>query len=156
MKMKRAEVIGLFNGLQRLGGLEGLKCSYAIVKTGKKLKAEIDTLRESVKDSEAYKEFEKKRLELCQKYCFKDETGKPLMKDGYFVGLENNADFLQAGELLKEEFKEALEGKKKQEQEYIRMLEEEIEIEIHQMELADVPKNITVEQMSILEKLIKE
>jgi len=156
MKIKRTEIIQMFNGLQKLGNLEGVKFSYAIVKTAKILSDEIYALKESIKSSDAFNEYERKRLELCNKYCSKDEAGKPLMKDGYFVGLDKNTDFIKEIETLKEKFKETLEARKKQEQEYAKMLDEEVDVDIYQISLEDVPKNITVEQMAIIEKLIKE
>jgi hypothetical protein len=54
--------------------------------------------------AEQEKPYEEARLELCKRYCEKDEKGEPVLKDNRFQGLENNSEFLKEHEeLLKSE-----------------------------------------------------
>jgi len=44
---------------------------------------------------EQEKPYDEARVELCKRYCLKDEKGEPIMKDNRFQGLEDNAEFLK-------------------------------------------------------------
>ena len=53
---------------------------------------------------EQEKPYDEARMDLCKRYCLKDEHGEPIMKDNHFQGLTDSKEFLKEhGELIKSE-----------------------------------------------------
>lgn len=156
MKMKRAEAVTLLNNLGKVRNLEGMKFAYAIVKTARKIEDELKTMDEVSKPSPEYVEYYNKGLGLSTKYCKKDEKGNPISKNQIFQGLEGNVEYEDEKKKLDEQYKGAIEFRDKQIKQYNEMMDDEVEFEVHQIDIADIPEKITVEQMAIISKLIKE
>ena len=155
MKVKRSELTNLLQGINSIN-LTGVKFNYALLKNKKKIQEELETLKTVIKPDKKVEEFEKARIELCKEYCENDKNGKEIIKQGKFVGLENNKAFTIAIDKLKETYKETLDKKDAQVKEYYKLLEEEVEIEMHQVALNEVPKEITTKQLESILVIIKE
>ena len=150
MKVKRVELFGLLQALGTLGNLSGVKFAYALIKNKKKIQAELDTLKETVKPSNKLQEYENKRVELCKQYCEKDKEGKPVIKNNSYSGLDVNVKFDAEIKKLKEEYKTELDNREKQVKEYNKLLQEKVEIELHKIAVDDLPKDITSKQLESL------
>lgn len=154
MKLSRNAVAELYNGLNTLGGLQGVKFTYFVAKNKALLESEIKDMKEVIKTSEEYNVYEKARIALAEEHAVK-EDGKPVVKDNRYV-MEDKEAFNKACEALKLEHKDAIDQRKKQVEDFNKFLEEEIELNLHNIQLTDVPTNITVEQMEIIEPLVKD
>lgn len=153
--MKKRELYDLLAGLESVKGLKGVKFAYARAKNKKLVLDEIQLFEESIKPSDKFLEYNKKRIELCEKYCQKDKENNPIIKNNKYCGLERNNEFEKEIELLNEESKEVINEKKGLEEEYNKMLMEEIELNFHKILLDDVPIDITGQQLELIMPIIK-
>ena len=133
------------NGIMNLNSvLDSLKdkCSpimkYAIKINKSILKEEVEAIREAYKSNiERYNEFEPKRFELY------DEKGK--LKEGKSNDLK----------VLEEEYKGAIEDRKEETDEFMKLLLEEIEVEIYQVSNDLIP-NLSQEDYDKIFPMISE
>lgn len=138
IKINRNDLINLNNVLDSLKDEFYPIMKYAVKINKSILKNEIEAIREAYKSNiERYNEFETKRYELF------DEKGK--IKEG-----KNNE--LKA---LEEEYKDALEERKKETNEFMKLLLEEIEIEIYQVSNDLIP-NLSQEDYDKIFPMISE
>jgi len=166
MKIKRKELFLLQKAFVAVKDLKGIKFAYAIAKNNKLINSEIETLQEIIKPDEKYGEYDQKRIELCEKFCEKDENGKPKKIDirnrenkiiGYnYVGLESNSEFKEKLKVFMKENKEIIDSQKEKEKEYNKLLDEKVDINIYKIKLEDIDENITPAQMDGIVLLINE
>jgi hypothetical protein len=162
MKIKRAELYKILSGLNELSNAKGVKFAYAVLKNKKAIGKELEILEELKKSSEfaillkKEQEFQKKRLELCNKYAKKDKDGKPEIKDDEFV-MENKDEWSKIFDDLKkkENYDEIEKEIKKKQKEFNSLLEEEVEIESHKIKQIDLPNEITANQLEKIELIIE-
>lgn len=153
--MTKNENIVLFKHLQQLGNLSGVKFSYTINKNIQLLEGEIKALEKTLDMSDEYKEFDKKRIKLAEKYSKKDEKGKPIIKDNNYE-LENAEEFNKAFKTLQIENQELWDAREKQVNEYNELLKTESEVVLHKVNITDVPQNISVAQMNGIMSIVAE
>ena len=154
--MKKSELFDVLQGLKSVKNLKGVKFAYAVAKNKKKVESEIEDLKEAVKPSDKYLEYDKKRMETCEKYCSKDDKGKAVIKGNVYDGLAGNRKFEKEMERLRKDYKKELESRKKQIEEYNKMLTEEIEMDFHKLTLKEVPEDISSEQLEKILPIIEE
>lgn len=158
--MKKSECLALFRSLNQLGNLQGVKFSYAISKNLNLLKPEIEAIEKTLELPEKFKEFDQARVALAERYAEKDEKGeakKEKSENGseQFV-MEDTKKFDKEFEVLKKEYKEVIELREKQIEEYTKLLTEESEVILHKVKLDDVPSEITTKQMAGIYEIISE
>lgn len=153
--MKRKELYDLLNGFETVKDLKGVKFAYARAKNKKLVLAELELLKDVLKDSDKFVEYDKKRIKLCEVYCTKDDKGKPVIKNRKYDGLTKNEEFNKKLEKLGEEFKEVIEQKKKNAEEYQTLLDGEVDIPLHKIKLDDVPSDITGAQLESIDLILE-
>lgn len=154
--MRRAELFSLYKRLPSLKDLKGVKLAYTIVRNTKKLEEEINIYQELFKPSEKFLEFEEKRIELCNKFCDKNEEGKPIINNGVYQGVDKNNLFIVEYERLKNEYVNELKERDDQIKKMNEFLSEEINFDFLKIKLEDVPNDISVDQMAVLEHFLFE
>lgn len=154
--MKRRDLYNLLAGFELVKDLKGVKFGYARAKNKKLILAELELLDASIKEPVKFSEYDKERVELCKKYCKKDEKGNPVIKDQTYVGLKENIKFMDELKKLQEDFKEVIDERNKQKQEYEKLLDEEIELNFHKILLENIPSDITGAQLELLAPILKE
>lgn len=157
--MTNAEASELFQALNKgvFAGLKGAKFSYALVRTKDILKRELQILEDSFKEKETFNEFEAKRIELATKLCEKNEAGEPDVEQNKFkFSSDNDVTFKAELKKLQEEYKEALDERSQQIDNFNKMLAEPVSYEVHKIAFVDVPEDISQEQMEILYPMILE
>jgi hypothetical protein len=141
--MKRETMVKLW---KVIGALEGLKhdvrFSYFLAKNKVGLKAELDIMEEAQKPSEAYLEFENRRVELAQKFSDKDANGQPKVHNGQYVIYDNRDEFEKEMKKLKTKFKSAIESREKQIDEYAALLKEPVELSLSKIKFTQLPPQI--------------
>jgi len=147
------DIINLEGGLQGVKNLSGIKFAYVVSKNINKVKSEIDSFRESVKPSDAFNEYEKKRAELCELHARKDDKGKSIIKNGEY-DIDNRQAFDAQLKVLQEDNKDVLDARQKQIEDFNAFLREESKVEPHKIDVNDVPKDITAGQMSGIELIV--
>lgn len=138
--------------------LEGLKnkkstyLQYFIIKNVKKIKDELEIAQDLLKDEE-YMEFDKKRIELCDKYAEKDEAGKSKLANGaYVIAEETKEEFDKKVSELQNEYQLIIEGYKKKE---FDVLEEDIKVDFYKIALDKLPEDLTGIELSTISELME-
>lgn len=153
--MTKQEVLALFNGLNKVGSLVGVKFAYGVSKNLSKLKPEVEALEKSLEAPETYKSFDDARLELAKSHAVRDEDGNPTVKNSNFV-LLNESKFEAELEELKKEHKDAVDAREIQLKEYEELLKTDVSLDLHKIKLDDVPAEITTAEMFGILPIIEE
>lgn len=153
--MKNVELTRLLQGINAVDSLSGVRFAYAMSKNKKLITSEVETLEDAIKYSDEFEAYEKDRIELCERHAEKDDKGKPKTSGDKYV-MADQKKFDKGLEALNEKNKEVIERRKKQGEEYGKLLEVESSYEPFMVEFEDVPKDITVSQMDGIIELIKE
>lgn len=153
--MKRLKLVELFQGLQEVKPLKGVKFSYGVVKNINIIKPEIEALQKSMEMSEEFQKYEEERIALARKHATKDEKGMPMTKANSFVIADMEAwkkDFDELNEVNKE----IVSAREEQIKEYNKLLEEDITVELYKIKMEDVPQDITTGQLEGIFPIIEE
>ena len=157
MKIKKSEVVALWNTIEQLGFTDAhIKFTYALAKNKKLIKNEVEAIKESIDPSEKFKEFENRRLDICKDMAKKDKDGKPIIINNTEFDIKNTDKFNSKIEDLKKEYQDDIDKETEKNKQAMEMLEEEIDIDLTQVELDYFPERITTSQMEFLMFLVKE
>ena len=157
--MKNQQLFELFNALNTVTGLSGVRFNYAIAKNIATLKPEILSLQEALKASEEFNKYDTERIEIAKKHAKKDENGEPIKQNvgtqEQFI-IEDKELFDKEFEALKEAHKEVYEARLKQLKDFEDLLEVENPVVLHKIKLSDIPEDIKTEQLAGIYPLIEE
>jgi len=165
MEMKNSEFIEFYNGLTGLKDLmdsaDEPKFAYAVARNKNKNKDEAMSLEEASQPSKSFLEFQKKHIELCNKYCDKDENGNPdVMQVAPNVtswkGLGNSKIFKKKAKALENKHDKAIRDNEKRMKKYNKVLEDKIKVFVHQVDFSEVPSGITAGQTESILWMIKD
>ena len=151
------QIWGVLNGLAQ--EKTTAKGAYGIAKNKRIVETEVKSIEEAQKNQqlpEGIEEYEQKRLGLCEKFCDKDEEGKPVVNGNTFVIVKERPAFDTELLKLQEEFKEPLSTRQKQDLEFQDFLKEEVNVDFHQIKIDDLPNNVTGQQVEVLGDIIIE
>ncbi len=155
--MTKSESIALFNALNTLGKLKGVKFAYAVSRNVSALKTELESLEKASAASKEFEEFEKKRIEMVEKFSKKDKDGKAEKKgNNYIIEDGKQPELDKEFEALKSENQEVWDARLKQIEEYNELLKTDSSVALHKISLSDVPTDITVEQMHMITEMVEE
>jgi len=164
--MKNIEVLMMRESLSKINNRKNTKFSYLILRNKKAIKDTVDALREvQLQKIEGQDAFDKDRMELCRKFSKKDEKGNPRFIQIPSISaksfdIENIEQFnLEMAELLAAErhagYRENLERKTK---EFDGLLAcDAVGIGCFaKIALTDLPNDLTVEELEVIEQFIEE
>ena len=129
LKTKNRELVELFNGLQAVANLKGVRFGLLVSKNVRILQQELDDLDKASKPTEDF-------MQLAQQV-------NALGSDS------------EAIEKLESENKELVEARKAQLEEVDKLLEDSAEISLHTISEDILPEDITALQITNIDKLIK-
>ena len=152
---RRKEFINLYQMLGYLGELTGARFTYTISKNKEILKNVVEEIQKKAEMHDNYREYEKERVELNEKYTKRDKDGNPEVKDKNYV-IKDKVKFEEEVEKLKEKHKEAIEEREQQRKEVEELANKEITLDLKTIPLSIVPDKVTVDQMDVLSILIKD
>lgn len=153
--MLNKEIFSLFDGLNELGGLKGVKLAYAIAKNVSVLTPEIEAFKKSLEPTKEFSDYEKTRIEILEKYAKKDDDGKPIIEGNEYV-LENKDEALKEIASHSENHKDVIEARQKQIGEFNDLMDKENAVSLHKVSLKDIPEDVTTKQMVTLLKIIED
>lgn len=151
--MQNKKLVELYQGLNSVKDLKGVKFAYGIVKNINIIKSEIEAFQESINPTKEFMAFENGRIELAKKHSKKDDKGNPVIADNQYE-VEDKDKFEESFLELREKHKEAIDKREKQAEEYNKLLAEESKIELHKIKMSDVPDNISPEQLAAIFDII--
>lgn len=153
--MLKSKLVELYSNLNKVKELKGVKFAYGIIKNINLIKPEIEVLQKVMEPFADFIAYEKERIELAKKFAEKDKDGNPKIEGNHFVLADIKKfekDFLK----LQKQCEPAIEKRKEQEKEYEKLLKENIEINLHKIKMADVPQDISPEQLEGIFAVIEE
>jgi len=161
--LPRQQVIDLHRNLQRecVQKLNGCKLGYAVAKTMKACKAEIDAVQKALKAPSILDEYDQARIELCLQHAEKDAAGQPVMRQApggrqEYVVADRPAFEAALATLAAEKFPTLAAVRQKFDQDVQAFLGEPVGLAVHGIRLSDIPGGASVEAMTILADLIEE
>ena len=152
---KRKEFINLYQMLGYLGELTGARFTYTISKNKEILKKVVEEIQKKAEMHENYREYEKERVDLNEKYAKRDKDGNPEVKDKNYV-IKDKVKFEEEVEKLKEKHKDAIAEREQQRKDVEELANKEITLDLKTIPLSIVPDKVTVDQMDVLSILIKD
>ncbi len=155
--MTKQEVIGLYKALNQLGNLKGVKFSYGVAKNLAIIKPEIESLEKASTPTEEYMNFEKVRISMVEQFAKKDEKGVAVQENNVYIIEDGKQEEMESAfEALKSEHKEVFDGRQKQIEEYSELLNSESTISLYKVNLADIPADISVQQMNSIMPIVDD
>lgn len=135
--------------------LKGVKFAYAVGKNLEIIKSEVNALMKSQEASKEYQEFDKQRIELASEMSNKDEKGNPIIENNNYQ-IQDLIKFKKALDILKGKHKKAVDAREKQVKEFEELLQEKTKVKLHKIKLAEVPDDISTQQMASIMVIIQE
>lgn len=159
MKMTNGKIIDLYTGLKSVGELSGVKFAYAVARNIGKLQKLVEPLMAASRPTPEFSKFQVKRTAIAKDYAIKDEKGAAMKEvvngvETYIIGDEKK--FQIEFDALKVDNKELIKVRDAQIKEFEKLLDKEVEIELHMIKFSSVPKNITSQQMANIIPMIEE
>lgn len=155
--MKRKDIGTVVNALNSVSELKGVKFAFAVLKNRKKVETQAEEDRpifeEILKPSEGFKEYEEKRISLCELHSEKDENGKAVTENEKYKILDIKLFDKELQELT-EEYKESVDERKSQIEEYNSLMEEDIEIDFVKLGIDDLPNDLSEIQLRSIEFML--
>src|SRR3990167_6028114 len=140
--MKNSDLFKLRNALQIVSRHSGVKFAYSVARNLNKIESEINLLLSTIKPSKKYLEYDKKRVELCQKYANQKDGKREFVNDNYVI--KDKKNFEKDHENLKKECRIAIDEQVKKLEEYNDvLLEEKSDFEPYFINKEDLPQEIT-------------
>ena len=155
--MKRKDFGLAIDALDGVTEIKGVKFAFNVLKNRKKLEAQVEEdkpiFEEILKPSDGFQEYEKKRITLCETSSEKDDDGKAITEGDRYKILDMNKF---NGDLtnLSEEYKESVEDRKKQIEEYNTLMEENMSIDFQKLNFDDLPEELTESQLQTIEFML--
>jgi len=158
IKESREFFITLYQQLQGLGDLKGPDFTYTLSKNKEILLQQLKKVQKMAKEAqkvEGYDEYEVERIMCNKEFALVNEQGLPKVSDErYEIDPDKKAEYDAKLASIKEKFKDTLELVESKKVELKEFVNEEIELELKQIPISIVPKDITLDQMDILSKVI--
>jgi hypothetical protein len=158
MKITREKLIAMWGLVNRLVNEKtAVKFHYLMLKNKKLLEPEVESLQKANTPPEGHNEFNKKRLDLCNSFADKEEDGSPkIINDNFVISEETKEEFEKKLSELKEEYKDVVDTMDKNQEDFIALLKEEVEIELAKIPLSIMPEAILGRDVELLFDIIDE
>ena len=155
--MKRKDFGLAMNALDSVSELKGVKFAFAVLKNRKKLEAQIEEdksiFEQILTPSEGFKEYEEKRIALCESSSEQDEEGKAKTEGDKYVIVDMDKFNIDLTQLTKE-YQAAVEDRKNQIEEYNSLMEEDMPLEFITLGIDTLPEELTESQLRSLEFML--
>lgn len=152
--MRNIELSGLSQVFEDIADIpQSTKFNYAFNKNRKKLWTYLRGLDQS-KPHAKHGEFENKRVELCEKFCTRDDDGEVILEDNRYTGLGDNEEFDSAIEALKVEFTDVVTHSQDNRKKYNETMQEEATFKMHMVSMEDVLDGFSPNQLNAVGVMI--
>lgn len=134
----------IINDIQSKNGKVDIYLAYGLSKNKSRTSEELSAIQDVEK---LISEFDIARVQLCEKYSAKDESGASILRDGKYVGLESNDGF-------KKELNDLMHLHKDSIDKVNNFLMEEVDIDFYKIPISSFPKEISMELFQALLPII--
>ena len=151
--MKRRILYNHLQSLDLVKDMKGVKFAYAVIKNKKKIEEEIKIFEEVIKPNVLFEEYERKRIALCEVHSEKDVDGRPVIVGDKYKLIDVDL-FNSELELLKTNYKDVIDERINQINEYNQILDEDISLEVTKINFNDLPTDITPKQLESIDFMV--
>lgn len=131
MKVARTRLLEVFGTLEEFAKhARGPRLSYALAKNLSALRAEVEAIKKADTPSPDFLEYDRKRVEICKLYAFKNANEEPEVSDNKFVIADQEALDRDIG-VLRQTYATTLEDRDKQAKELQKLLMEDVDVEFY-------------------------
>lgn len=150
--MKNKDIFDLLENLDKVKTLQGVEFALLIARNIRLLKQEAEILEQANQVADGFMEFENQRIEICKKHANKDELGFCIMdKDKRFTfSDEGRKSFDEEMIPLQEKYANIIKKQEELNEEYLKLLEKDSILELNKIDIKDLPKDISAEQLDII------
>lgn len=153
--MINKEVLDLAMSLKEFSNIKGKEFAYLILKNKKILEEELKVLEQLKREPHPeFENYEKKRIEICEKYSDKDENGRPKMNNGQYVINKHMTHFVNEINTLKTEYPEVIKEVEETDKEFRDFLNSESKADLIKIPADKIPEDIDVKLLVSIKKLI--
>lgn len=153
--IKRSRVLEIVNGYEVLKSLSGIKLAYAISKNMVALKREQESIKDAIPKNSELDKYQEEYSAILEVEAKRDESGNFIPAGNGNVVLANVVSFKEKIKVLDEKYATQLADKKVTDKKFEEFLSEEFEFDFYQFEESNLPESITVEQIGLLNEMIK-
>lgn len=143
--MRRNEIQAYVDALNSVSEFKGVKFAFTVLKNKKKIEKQVDEDKEIIQEvltaTDDFKDFEEKRIELCNEHSNKDDKGEAIIIDEKFDLIDEDA-FNVAFDSLKVEYADAIGSRESQLKEFDTMMKEEVTIDFVKLNSDELPEGI--------------
>lgn len=148
--MKKKQLLLMLNVIQEILKVSKVsELNWKLIQNKNILKVYKEEIDEFLNQSEEFKQYENKRIELCNKYAKKDKDGNPIIinisNKFIYDGLENNKEFLFSVKKLNKEYEEVIKIRNEQVKHYDEVImNEEVDLndKLKKIKISSLPDNI--------------
>ena len=157
--MKKVDLISAYNIFEMIleKNKKNVKFNYLVAINKSKIEPIKKIIENIQKPSESQTEYERRRIEVCQAHCDKDENGEPVIKDvmgkQIYSGLNDNEEFKKRYNELNEECKSVIEEIENKQKQLSELLNEDEDIDWKKIDIDLFPDDLL--EGNIIEFFIK-
>lgn len=158
MLMTREKIVALYQLLTRLASQKTtVKFHFLAAKNRRVLEPEVKSIQEANEPTPEYMEFEGARIKLCHECSHKDDDGNPIINNNnYSIIEEKQEEFSEKMTALKEKYEDVVKQTEERTQQFLELLQEEVEVELNRFKLEELPKEMVGQDLELLYDLIDE
>lgn len=152
--MKNSELFGLYEWLEAVSNIGWARFAYWVAKNKKIILNELKTIESANEPTEEYKNFEKERIELCEKMANKDEKWEVKII-GKSYDISDIDGFNSELQKLREKYKNALDEMQKRNEEYENLLNQDSDLELFKIKEEIIPEWVTAKLLDPIMAVIE-
>lgn len=157
ISVKKGEILSINRTLDGLAD-GGIRFKYFVSRNKGLLSGEVESINAAIESKiPKFKEYLDARTEILKESIEFDDKGQPVTIHGNYQIKKEKADEFKSKMVgLEAEYKDTLTERSKEIEEHNKFLSEQVEIEVYQVQLNDVPDSLSQRDFDILCQLIVE
>ncbi len=163
--LTKSDILVLWQTLNEIPPVGIFQVGYAFARTKRFIKDEVEDLQEAIKPSADFVEYDRKRLELCERLAKKDDKGNPVISGVQYV-FDNPQEFQEELTKLNEEYQEVLTKRDEQITAFNQAMKDSAESRVFKIKASKMPDSLApfaeglspmlIDDLSIQDNLIPE
>ncbi len=139
--LTKSDIFILWQTLNAIPGVESFVVGYAMARTKRFIKDEVEAMQEAIKPSADYLEYDRKRVELCERLSKKDDNGKSIVLGGGYV-FDNPQEFQIELAKLDKKHREVLNKREEQIAAFNKAMLESAESKVFMVKASKMPDSL--------------
>jgi hypothetical protein len=148
------EIRDIWNGVAHLGNLVGVRFVFTVHANRERLREIAQSLEEGIKPSAEFKVFQQEYAKLRREY--QDDTRPMPPNTEAPIDPARAEDYRAKAKALEEKYKDLLEQRQRQIEEFNELLQEKREVNFLAIPVSKVPKEITAGQMQLIMPMLQD